>query len=90
MAAGEVEKTEAKRASAAPLLPNKMTFDPFDYEAEWVASFAFVLAKHCTANGDTFWSFRTSGSPNREELLGALQVQTRILENELAAEWEST
>ena len=49
---------------------------------------AFVLLKLIDADGDATWAYRTSEAPNREELLGALQVQIDILRQELAEEWE--
>lgn len=53
-----------------------------------VAEYAFVLLKVRAADGETSWSYRTSDAPNREELLGALVVQTDLLRRELLGDWE--
>jgi hypothetical protein len=49
---------------------------------------AFVLIKVLDASGDTGWSYRTTNRLNREELLGALIVQTDVLRKELRDEWD--
>jgi len=49
---------------------------------------AFVLIKVLDADGDTAWSYRTTNRLNREELLGALIVQTDLLRKELLDEWD--
>jgi hypothetical protein len=49
---------------------------------------AFVLLKVLDAEGDTSWSYRTTNRLNREELLGALIVQTDVLRKELRDEWD--
>src|SRR4051794_19424768 len=59
---------------------------PLSEEEEAVE--AFVLLKVRTKNGDTSWSYRTTGEPNREELLGALLVQADLIRHELRSEWE--
>jgi hypothetical protein len=48
----------------------------------------FVLAKLHDTSGRTGWGFRTSGAPNMEELLGALQVQQDLLRKTLVDEWD--
>lgn len=50
------------------------------------ATWAFVLMKTDGPDGAS-WSYRTTAIPNREELLGALQVQVAILRKELVGEW---
>lgn len=59
---------------------------PLSEEEEAVE--AFVLVKVRTKGGGTSWSFRTTGEPNREELLGALLVQADLIRHELRSEWE--
>lgn len=49
--------------------------------------FAYVLLRLRDPDGDIAWSYRTSSPPNREELLGALQVQVDLLRKELLEEW---
>jgi hypothetical protein len=50
---------------------------------------AFVLIKTRDGEGNSTWSYRTTEAPNREELLGALQVQVDLLRRELLNDWES-
>ena len=49
---------------------------------------AFVLVKSLDNEGHTSWSYRTTNRLNREELLGALQVQVDVLRKELRDEWD--
>lgn len=49
---------------------------------------AFVLLKMLDTEGHTSWSYRTTNRLNREELLGALQVQVDVLRKELRDEWD--
>ena len=49
---------------------------------------AFVLVKLLDAEGHTGWSYRTTNALNREELLGALEVQVAVLKKELRDEWD--
>jgi len=56
--------------------------------------FVFALIKYLYRDEpaeqvDRSWAYRTSSAPNREELLGALLVQVKLLEKELATEWSS-
>lgn len=56
--------------------------------------FVFALIKYLYGDEpaeqlDRSWAYRTSSAPNREELLGALLVQVKLLEKELATEWSS-
>lgn len=53
----------------------------------WTPVEAFVLVKAIDETGVSTWSYRTSNPLNREELLGVLTVQRRILLDELAAEF---
>ena len=53
----------------------------------WTPVEAFVLVKAIDETGTSTWSYRTSNPLNREELLGVLTVQRRILLDELAAEF---
>lgn len=48
---------------------------------------AFVLIKVLDEHGEVGWSYRTTNRLNREELLGALMVQTDVLRKELRDEW---
>lgn len=63
-----------------------LTVHPLGEGEVW--KFAFVLAKVDLGGGETTWSYRTSGVPNREELLGALTVHTDLLRRELVEEWD--
>ena len=47
-----------------------------------------MLIKCFDEEGAPTWVYRTTASLNREELLGALRVHCRLLENELVSEWE--
>jgi hypothetical protein len=53
----------------------------------WMPVEAFLLVKSMDEAGVSTWSYRTSNPLNREELLGVLTVQRRILLDELAAEF---
>jgi hypothetical protein len=53
----------------------------------WTPLEAFVLVKCLDEDGDATWSFRTTHRLNKEELLGALVVQTEVLRRKLADEW---
>lgn len=50
------------------------------------ATWAFVLMKIEGPDSEG-WSFRTSSPPNKEELLGALEVQVALLKKSLVKEW---
>ncbi len=54
----------------------------------WTPLEAFVLVKLLDERGVASWSYRTTHPPNREELLGALTVQTALLRRELLDEWD--
>jgi len=54
----------------------------------------FALVKYLEAGEeddeqDRHWAFLASSTSNRVELLGALRIQAKILEDELVAEWRS-
>jgi hypothetical protein len=49
---------------------------------------AFVLIKALDEDGSPTWAYRTTNRLNREELLGALIVQTDVLRKELRDEWD--
>jgi hypothetical protein len=49
---------------------------------------AFVLIKALDEDGAPTWAYRTTNRLNREELLGALIVQTDVLRKELRDEWD--
>lgn len=49
---------------------------------------AFVLVKLLDEDGHVGWSYCTTHQLNREELLGALMVQTDVLRKELRDEWD--
>ncbi|MDX6230729.1 MAG: hypothetical protein QOI76_4119 [Frankiales bacterium] len=51
---------------------------------------AFVLIKALDDDGSPTWAYRTTNRLNREELLGALIVQTDVLRKELRDEWDDT
>ena len=55
---------------------------------KWNPLEALVLIKCLDEEGVSTWCYRTTSPPNREELLGALRVQTALLERELLEEWE--
>jgi hypothetical protein len=57
-------------------------------ELGWTPIEAFVLIKSLDENGSASWSYRTSATPNREELLGVLSVQVELLRRELVSEYE--
>jgi len=57
-------------------------------EPDETAIEAFVLIKVLDADGEVGWSYRTTNRLNREELLGALIVQTDVLRKELRDEWD--
>jgi hypothetical protein len=57
-------------------------------EAGWTPVEAFVLIKCLDEGGDASWAFRTTNRLNRQELLGALIVQTDLLRKNLVDEWE--
>ncbi len=63
-----------------------MRLHPLD--DNWTALYAFVLVKCLDEEGDPVWSFRTSESPNLEELLGALEVQVGVLRRKLVRQWD--
>ena len=46
-----------------------------------------VLVKYLDSDGDPAWAMRTTHRLNREELLGALTVQTEYLRQSLVSEW---
>jgi hypothetical protein len=54
----------------------------------WTPLEAFVLIKSLDGHGQSSWSYRTTHKPNREELLGALVVQTELLRQELVGQWD--
>jgi hypothetical protein len=68
------------RVPIAEVLPG-MGVHPL--EEGWTPREAFVLVKVLDENGVASWSYRTTHRPNREELLGALIVQTDLLRREL-------
>ncbi len=74
------------RLPIADVLPG-MGLHPLD--EGWTPLEAFVLVKSLDENGNASWSYRTTHPPNREELLGALVVQTELLRRELADQWDS-
>ena len=39
-------------------------------------------------DGGSTWCYRTTATPNREEMLGALLVHAEVLRKELVAEWD--
>lgn len=49
---------------------------------------AFALIKILDAEGHSGWAYRTTNALNREELLGALEVQVAVLKKELRDEWD--
>jgi len=54
--------------------------------------FVFALVKYLDRDppgSDSAWAYRTSSAPNREELLGALRVQEKLMQKELAMDWGS-
>lgn len=57
-------------------------------EPGWTPIEAFVLIKSLDEDGGASWSYRTTATPNREELLGVLTVQAELLRRELVSEFE--
>lgn len=72
------------RQLLADLLPDATVPVIDDFRSD---GFAFLLLRGTDSRGGVAWSYRTTSAPNREELLGALRVQVRLLERELTAEW---
>ena len=78
--------SDSDRVSFGEILEG-MTADPLDPGAK--PTFAFVLVKFKIDGEDgESWGFRTSGPPNREELLGALSIQTALVRKGLLDEWD--
>jgi hypothetical protein len=76
---------------AAARLPIEQVLPGFELhplEPAWTPLQAFVLVKCLDEEGETAWSFRTSEQLNLEELLGALRVQTKVLERRLVQQWD--
>lgn len=85
------EVNEDVRMPIEQVLPG-VELPPIDEAKEIL--FVFALIKYLYGDEaaeqlDRTWAYRTSSAPNREELLGALMVQVRVLEKELASEWTS-
>jgi hypothetical protein len=57
-------------------------------EPGYTAIEAFLLVKALDDSGSQTWAYRTTNRLNREELLGALIVQTDVLRKELRDEWD--
>lgn len=76
--------TDEDRVPVAEALPG-MGLHPL--EPGWTPVEAFVIIKCLDDHGRSTWCYRTSSPPNREELLGALLVQTKVLERELVDEF---
>lgn len=55
----------------------------------WTPVEAFVMVKALDEDQEPSWCFRTTNQLNREELLGALVVQTEYLRQSLVEEWDS-
>lgn len=49
---------------------------------------AFVLIRLLDAEGHAGWSYRTTNALNREQLLGAVEVQVAVSKKELRDEWD--
>jgi hypothetical protein len=73
-----------ERMPISTVLPG-VRLHPLEYGAR--PTFVFALIKYQDAEGEG-WSYRTSGAPNREELLGALNVQYEVLKRELMRDWD--
>ncbi|WNM24384.1 hypothetical protein [Demequina capsici] len=80
----ETDENAEVRIPIGEALPG-ISIHELEDPAEWV----FVLARTVADDGDKGWAYRTSGAPNREELLGALVVQVEVLKREICSEWES-
>lgn len=81
----KLELDDSGRATAADALPG-IRLQPLPEEAQ-DAEFVFALIKYRDDEGETSWCYRTSRAPNPEELLGALRLQTLLLERDLTEEW---
>jgi hypothetical protein len=60
----------------------------FPLDDGWTAQQAFVLIKCLDEDGGPVWCFRTTEQLNRNELLGALEVQVALLKRELVRLWD--
>ena len=75
-----------ERIPIADVLPG-MSLHPLP--PGWTPVESFVIVKGLDEAGRASWCYRTSSAPNREELLGALRVQMKVLERELVDEFSS-
>jgi hypothetical protein len=75
---------EERRVAVETVLPG-LELHALPQGANW--EHVFALIKFRDADG-TGWIFRTSGVPNREELLGALQIQVELLKQGLIDDWD--
>jgi hypothetical protein len=78
-------KENGERENIEEVLPG---FKIHPLEDGYRPVFAFTLVKTVDEAGTFSWAYRTSEPPNREELLGALQIHVDLLRRELLAEWE--
>lgn len=53
----------------------------------WTPVEALVFIKSLDATGQSEWSYRTSATPNLEELLGVLTVQRELVKHRLLSQW---
>jgi hypothetical protein len=80
-----VPGTGEQRVPIAEVLSG-LEIHPLDLGATVIE--AFVLIKALDEDGSTTWAHRTTNRLNREELLGALIVQTDVLRKALRDEWD--
>lgn len=81
----ELPEPSEERVAIGVALPG-LEIHPLDEGSSAVE--VFVLVKVLDSDGMPTWAYRTSRSPNREELLGALTVQVDVLRRELVREWD--
>ncbi|MEJ3742138.1 hypothetical protein WEI85_02400 [Actinomycetes bacterium KLBMP 9797] len=82
---GQTGSGAVERRPLAEVLPG-LAVHPLD-EGE-AAEEAFIVIKVRGKDGATYWSYRTTHRPNREELLGALTVQADLLRRDMVNDWE--
>jgi hypothetical protein len=80
-----VPGTGEQRVPIAEVLSG-LEIHPLDLGATVIE--AFVLIKALDEDGSSTWAYRTTNRLNREELLGALIVQTDVLRKALRDEWD--
>ena len=81
----QMEPDETGRVPASAVLAG-LRLHPLEPDERPVE--AYVLMKVEDTEGRTGWSMRTTAAPNREEMLGVLQVQVQLLLDGLIGDWD--